>query len=499
MPRTFSGTFATNALADWPCSDRQCSTGNRSSNFRTKSSHQIPRTGPYPIRAQYEAYPHCLARYGRVVSVSTPAESRSGGVTSRSPLPRWTVPVVAIAVLSVSATALAVLWMWIDGLPFADADKKAAALLDTVKVAASFAVGGGGLFALYLAARRQRTQELELAQRERVQEHAELVADRNHQHAERVADDARHDAAARRVTEQYGKSVEQLGSDKAHVRLGGLYALERLAQGNEDQRQVTMNVLCAYLRMPCKLPDANSAEHDAQVQELEVRHAAQRVITSHLNVDSTEFWPRMNINLTGATLVDFVMIKGVFRWASFKSATFVGMTLFDKTRFPDHSPFELAIFDGPTHFVSSTFLGDARFKQTTFRSSSSFSGLYANEIVTFEKAARFRGAMFNAEADFSGALFKGRAEFGGPDSGDAATFAGRTSFIGAEFNADAAFGHTDFQNATSFKDTVFTADAAPSMPRFGVPTTDFRSAKFSEGIPSQVEQYAKSNSPWDRT
>ncbi|MCP2242707.1 hypothetical protein [Lentzea aerocolonigenes] len=82
-----------------------------------------------------------------------------------TPLARWTVPAVAVVVLAISGGVLAVLRQSVDGLVFAAADKKATALLDMVKVAASLAVGGGGLFALYLAARGQRTQELKLALR----------------------------------------------------------------------------------------------------------------------------------------------------------------------------------------------------------------------------------------------------------------------------------------------------------------------------------------------
>lgn len=88
----------------------------------------------------------------------------SGRSVWRSPLPRWTVPVVAVVVLVATVVVLVALWRWIDGLALADAEKRAAAKLEAVKVAASIAVGGGGLFALYLAARRQRIQELELAQ-----------------------------------------------------------------------------------------------------------------------------------------------------------------------------------------------------------------------------------------------------------------------------------------------------------------------------------------------
>ena len=58
------------------------------------------------------------------------------------------------------------------------------------------------------------------------------------------------DATGRHITELYTKAVEQLGSDKFQVRFGGLYALEQLAQDNPAYRQVIVNVICAYLRMP---------------------------------------------------------------------------------------------------------------------------------------------------------------------------------------------------------------------------------------------------------
>jgi mannitol/fructose-specific phosphotransferase system IIA component len=52
------------------------------------------------------------------------------------------------------------------------------------------------------------------------------------------------------VTNQYTQAVEQLGDNKAPVRLGELYALERFAQDNPAHRQTTVDVICAYLRMP---------------------------------------------------------------------------------------------------------------------------------------------------------------------------------------------------------------------------------------------------------
>jgi hypothetical protein len=58
------------------------------------------------------------------------------------------------------------------------------------------------------------------------------------------------DTTERRITELYTRAVEQLGSDKAPVRFGGLYALGRLGQDNPAHRQTIVNVICAYLRMP---------------------------------------------------------------------------------------------------------------------------------------------------------------------------------------------------------------------------------------------------------
>ncbi|MEV4250934.1 hypothetical protein AB0J63_47045 [Streptosporangium canum] len=77
-----------------------------------------------------------------------------------------------------------------------------------------------------------------------------MPAFRRQRHQEIATAHATHDATERRVTELYTKAVEQLGHAGAAVRLGGLYALERLAQDNPGHRQTIVNVICAYLRMP---------------------------------------------------------------------------------------------------------------------------------------------------------------------------------------------------------------------------------------------------------
>src|SRR5439155_20523396 len=144
--------------------------------------------------------------------------------------------------------------------------------------------------------------------------------------------------------ELYAKAVERLGFEKAPVRLGALYSLERLAQDKPERRQTIVNVICAYLRMPFPLtmpaskPEPAAAGEqgvpdtkietmtdelgDTWRQEKQVRLTAQRILAEHLHdkrakgqhptdPPSSRFWPDIRLDLGGATLIDFNLENGV--------------------------------------------------------------------------------------------------------------------------------------------------------------------------------------------
>jgi hypothetical protein len=52
----------------------------------------------------------------------------------------------------------------------------------------------------------------------------------------------------RQITEHYTRAAEQLGSDKLAVRLGAIYALERIARDSERDHWPIMEILTAYVR-----------------------------------------------------------------------------------------------------------------------------------------------------------------------------------------------------------------------------------------------------------
>ena len=53
--------------------------------------------------------------------------------------------------------------------------------------------------------------------------------------------------------DRYTKAVEQLGSDKIEVRLGGIYALERLMRDSSTDQPTIVEVLAAYIRQHAPL------------------------------------------------------------------------------------------------------------------------------------------------------------------------------------------------------------------------------------------------------
>lgn len=195
------------------------------------------------------------------------------------PLRSWVIPVGVLLVAA--ATWTAVTWLQ-DGIPrVGDEVQRARLRVESIRTGLTISAAVTGAFALLLAFRRQQL-------------------------AERTQQATEYDAGEKRVTELYVKAAEQLGSDKAPVRLAGLYALERLAQDNPVHRQSIVEVICAYLRMPYTPPSnqpnpnpaelpatdkatapADTSEHakadeERRKEERQVRLAAQRILARHL-------------------------------------------------------------------------------------------------------------------------------------------------------------------------------------------------------------------------
>ncbi|MBC6447914.1 pentapeptide repeat-containing protein [Actinokineospora xionganensis] len=348
-----------------------------------------------------------------------------------------TLTAVVIGLTVFTTAVVTVLW-WAGTRGLTD-DKLVTARFEALRIGLSIGIGGGGVFALYLTWRRQRATEDDLDNRERALALQQQVAADTVAHQQRTADTSEKDAAERRITELYTKSADQLGSDKAPIRLAGLYALERLAQGNPEQRQTIASLLCAYLRMPFQLPGEPPIEtdkdlvaaHQAQVQEREVRVAAQRVLSHHLLPGPDQalptFWSGITLDLSGATLIDVDLIDCRVKAVRFAGATFEGAAQFRNLR-----------VDGPASFAGAHFAADTGLELVRFSASADFSG------TRFSGHAEFIGSTFAGSAGFDGVKFDGRGGF------ERVTFDGVVSFENAEFGAAARFHHAEFRAACRF-------------------------------------------------
>ncbi|URM97077.1 pentapeptide repeat-containing protein [Actinomadura madurae] len=354
-----------------------------------------------------------------------------------------------------------------------------AAQLDLLKLVFALVAGVGALVALVTAYRRQRVDEAAAERAERAQAHAE-----------RVAHDTAFDATERRVTELYGQAVEQLGHDKAAVRLGGLYSLERLAQDHPQHRQTVVDVVCAYLRMPFKLPPPHRETEatapvpaaDAVRQELQVRLAAQRLFHRHLTAPPGEespitYWDGVLIDLTEAHLINFEFSRCRPARATFKGARFSGDAWFRGVQFSDDAQFSDAQFSAGAFFEEVQFSGGAWFNEVQFSGGAWFDrGQFSSDVsfdgVQFSSDSSFNEVQFSDDARFYEVQFSGDVSF------DKAQFSGASCFNRAQFKREVSFDEVRFSGSTRFDDARFSGEAWFDGARFQR-EPDFASAEAS--------------------
>ena len=305
---------------------------------------------------------------------------------------------------------------------------------------------------------------------------------------------------------RYTTAIEQLSSDKASIRLGGVYTLvglvdEWLADDKtipniEERRkegQVIINNLCAYIRSPFLLAeraeqldkpyakdlqknfggDIEKFNEDKQYfaqekaaleEERQVRQSIIKEIREHLSKNYSEssswsdfdydfshahfFYPvNFNDSYFGTSIVNF-------SGATFTQADFIGVT-FAWTNFIGvtfaWANFSRATFTQGADFFEATFTQGANFFEATFTQGADFFGAKFTQ-ANFSKAtftrANFSGATFTEGAYFSGAKFTKGAYF------SEATFT-HANFFGATFTQEAYFSEATFTEGAYFSGAIF--------------------------------------------
>jgi hypothetical protein len=72
------------------------------------------------------------------------------------------------------------------------------------------------------------------------------------------------------ITERFTRAIDQLGSKELEVRIGGIYALERIARDSERDHWTIMEVLTAYVRQHARGRDASVEEPKGEFEPTSV-------------------------------------------------------------------------------------------------------------------------------------------------------------------------------------------------------------------------------------
>ncbi|MEQ4714777.1 pentapeptide repeat-containing protein [Nonomuraea sp. B19D2] len=314
------------------------------------------------------------------------------------------VTLVAATLMAGGLLAAALAWMGLPSKLMVDTGN----LLEIIKISLAVVGGIGGAVALVVAYRKQRLAEEE-------NQRARLTARRED---------------TKLYAERFDKAADKLGSEAPAVRLAGVHALAALADDWAGGRQMCIDVLCAYLRMPPEPePDIGQepARHSTWRAMREVRATTIRLIGAHLQRDAAVPWHGHDFDFTGVTFDASANFAGaVFSGGRvwFLGAVFSGDGIF----------FSSAVFSGAVvMFNRAVFSGSTGFVNATFSDSEiSFEGaVFSAGRVSFAKAV-----FSNANVIFSGAVFSGstvsfaNAKFSG----------GWIPFDGAEFSG----GDVDF-------------------------------------------------------
>ena len=306
--------------------------------------------------------------------------------------------------------------------------------------------------------------------------------------------------------ERYTKAVEQLGDEKAPIRMGGVYTLvglvdEWLEEENlskperAKEGQVIINNLCAYIRSPFTLASHyGELSQDTPTTEVIYKDSQQKshkkwqIISSNLyacirsrftpdsrhdelSQDSyTAFYKdrEQEFYADKATLeseadVRLGIIKEIHNrlqgseentpgtWSDFEY-DFSGSTFFypvDLTK---------SYYKKPVNFSGSTYESWADFTGSTYESWADFTG------STYESWADFSGSTYEGWADFSRSTYQNLADFSGSSYKGGAcfsrfTYKGGADFSGSTYKGGADFSGSTYQNLADFSGSTYKGGA----------------------------------------
>src|SRR3984885_950673 len=134
------------------------------------------------------------------------------------------------------------------------------------------------------------------------------------------------------TTQIFSKAVDQLGSDKIQVCLGGIYILERISRENRQDYAAVMDILTAFIRQRAHWNGTDAAA--SRTTQKSSRHelsadvaAALTVIIRRENAGQEQDLDLRGTNLSGAALMHAPLRRANFFAANLSDANLASADL----------------------------------------------------------------------------------------------------------------------------------------------------------------------------
>ena len=335
---------------------------------------------------------------------------------------------------------------------------------------------------------------------------------KNDQEKDKNDKDHRRQVRAER-RERYTKAVEQLGDEKAPIRMGGVYTLVGLVdewlkdesiKKYEDrlkEGQVIINNLCAYIRSPFTLAShydelskpsptpkgiykgkkekfyADKATLDS---EADVRLSIIKEIHGHLQgsgKNTPGAWSDFEYDFSGSAFFYPVdLTKSYYKNpAIFNNSHYHKKVDFSGSIYNSQVSFRGSIYKKKVTFSSSksrsTYKGEADFSGSKYHNKADFRGSVYKKKVTFSSSKS--RSTYKGEADFSGSIYKGSAKFRGSTyekdvifstSGYTPTDWDEDDLNGSTYKGKADFSNSIYKGSAKFSDSTYEKEVIFSAP-----------------------------------
>ena len=360
----------------------------------------------------------------------------------------------------------------------------------------------GGLIALIALGETRRKNDNDREAAENLRAHQENMLIQQKEQFE--ANSFKERKAERR--ERYTKAVEQLGDEKAPVRMGGVYTLVGLVDEwleekslSDDERfkegQVIINNLCAYIRSPFtlashydELSQANPASEGIYKDKEQEFYADKATLDSEADVrlgiikeihdriqgpdkntpgawsdfeydfsGSTFFYP---IDLTNSYYAKPINFSGSTykSGADFRGSTYKGGANFIRSTYKSWAYFADSTYQALADFTNSTYQGWADFRRSTYQGWASFSR------STYKSGANFRRSTYQGWANFTDSTYKSWANFRRSTYKSWAnfrrsTYKSWTDFTDSTYKSGANFSRSTYKSGANFTDSTYKSGA----------------------------------------